>query len=753
MTHRRLVSLSHRVSLYLILTTAVGLTLICSGGCANERDGATVNGSAATGASAPEQPKGPDQSPGASAARLRTDMRQLVTDARDKVFPSLVNISVVTVSYWGGKETKGGSVGSGTIISPEGYILTNQHVTNDGKKFRVTLSDRREVGARMIGEDPLTDLAVIQINMDEIKGAKLPVAEFGNSEALVVGDYVMAMGSPFALSRSVTLGIVSNNERVFTTGSGDEVEEMEFEAGRTGLFTSWIQHDALINPGNSGGPLVNLNGQVIGVNALGGNSIGFAIPAALAKPVAASLIKHGEVIRSSIGVALKPIKRSEFTEGVLINSVVKDSPADKAGLKAGDLITALDGRPITVRFPEEVPPLVRLISDMPLGTPIALTYKRGEAKTNTTVTTEKLLKERGEQAALRTWGVSIAEITEKMAKDRRLDSTQGAIVSGIRRGGPGELAEPALTHGDVIRSVEGEAITTLKDLVDRYKAIMARDPIPEFVMIEFDRQGKNQVTLIKPRPDKKNDPPRELPKSWIGAATQPVLKDLAEKLGHPDTQGFRITRVYPGTLAAASGLQAGDVIFAVNGENLTPRGMQDAGMFQRRVRQLPSAQPAMLSVIRAGQKLDVSIDLERTRIGPDEALKDENKDFELTVRELTFFDRDDMRWDNTVTGVLVQSVEQAGWAGLAGINEGDLIQKVNKHDITDIITYRKAMEAIAKDQPSRVTFVVLRRTRTYFMFAEPEWKPIISTDPPAKDEPANGKAPAAPSPTTTTPNK
>ena len=686
---------------------------------------------------------------GAAAAdtpeHLREEMRQVVTSARDRVFPALVNISVVTVNYFSGKETKGGAVGSGTIIRPDGYILTNQHVTDSGKKFRVTLADRRELPATLVGEDPLTDLAILKITADQNKSEKFPFAEFGDSDKLVVGDYVMAMGSPLALSRSVTLGIVSNNERVFTSGmGGDEVEEMELDAGRTGVFTTWIQHDASINHGNSGGPLVNLWGQIIGINELGGNQMGFAIPANLAKEVAASLIDHGEVVRSSIGVALKPIKRSEFKEGVFINSVLKDSPADKAGIKAGDLITAVDGKPVTVRFAEEVPPFIRSISSRPVGTTIAITYKRDGAAHTTNVTTEKLLKERGDQAALRTWGISISQITEKMARDRQLDSTDGVMITGMHRGGPGELAEPALSSGDVVRAIEGKPVKDLKEAVEVYKAIMSKEPVPEFVLIGFDRAGKNQVTLIKPRPDKHDDPPREVPKSWIGAATQPVLKELAKELGHPEALGFRVTRVYPNTQAAGSDLKVGDIILSLNGDKVTPRGMQDAGMFQRKVRQLGTSEPATLSVLRGDKTVEVKVPLERTRIGPDEALKDENKDFEITVRELTFFDRDDEHWGEDITGVLVENVEHAGWAGMAGVGDGDLIQKINQFEIKDIPAFRKAMESIAKAQPERVTFEVLRRNRTYFMFAEPEWKPQVPSDKTpeqkAKDA-AKGEAP------------
>jgi len=312
------------------------------------------------------QPEGPD--------RLREEIRKMVTQARDQVFPALVNISVITVNYTGGKETKGGATGSGTIISPEGYVVTNHHVAEDGKKFRVTLADKQEVSATLVGDDPLTDLAVLKINISELKDpSRVPVASWGDSDALQVGDYVMAMGSPFSLSRTVTLGIVSNTERVFT-GAGDDVEEQEFDSGqRTGLFTRWVQHDATINPGNSGGPLVNLQGQVVGVNTLGGSNMAFAIPSSLARPVAEALIKNGEVVRSYVGVQLRSIKRSDFKEGVLLNSVIKNGPADHAGLHAGDLILMMNGEKINAHFPEEIPALARKIADMTVGYKVTLT--------------------------------------------------------------------------------------------------------------------------------------------------------------------------------------------------------------------------------------------------------------------------------------------------------------------------------------------------------------------------------------------
>ncbi|HYD01564.1 MAG TPA: trypsin-like peptidase domain-containing protein, partial [Phycisphaerales bacterium] len=209
----------------------------------------------------------------ARTQQLQTDMRNLVADARDKVFPALVNIRAISIYYGGGKENKTSGAGSGTIITPQGHIITNHHVVNRGVKFLVTLADKTEVDADLVGEDPLTDLAVLKIRTDKLPaGTKLPTAEWGDSSKLIVGDTVMAMGSPLSLSRSVTLGIVSNDERVFAnTWTNDrETEELEIDGETTGIFTRWIQHDALINPGNSGGPLIDLHGKIVGINTRGG---------------------------------------------------------------------------------------------------------------------------------------------------------------------------------------------------------------------------------------------------------------------------------------------------------------------------------------------------------------------------------------------------------------------------------------------------------------------------------------------------
>ncbi|MEX0776338.1 MAG: trypsin-like peptidase domain-containing protein [Phycisphaeraceae bacterium] len=684
----------------------------------------SLAGCASTNSDAPADPR---------VAQLRQDMRSMIGTARDRVYPALVNINVVSVRYYAGSETKGRSVGSGTIISPKGYVLTNYHVTADGKKFTCTLSDRRQVSATLVGEDPLTDLAVLQLDLAELgDDQRVPYAELGDSAQVQVGDYVMAMGSPLSLSRSVTLGIVSNTQRVFAGGlDGGDVQEMELEPGQsTGMFTRWVQHDALINPGNSGGPLVNLAGQVVGVNELGGAGIGYAIPSNLAREVAAALIDHGEVPRSWIGVAFKPIERTGLQEGVLINSVVEHSPAAQAGIEPGDVLLELGVEPVTARFPEQLPPLLERIAEEPVGSRVPLLYRREGQVQRTTVVTEKYRPDRGVRNSFRAWGVSAMGLTQTMALRMRLKDATGVMITSTRRGSPADLAEPSLQGGDIIHRINDLPVEDMAGFIEMYRKLMDADPVPERVLIAYDRGGENQLTIIKPKKDDDLDPPVELPKAWLGVATQPVLRDLAKELQMPEATpgGYRVTRVYPGTRAADSDLKVGDIILGVDGDRLMPRGMQDTGMLNLRIRRMDIGQTGKFAVWRTGQTLEIPAVLERTRTTPAEARKDTNKDFELSVREVTFFDRDARRWDGSIKGVLVTEADAAGWAGLGGIRAGDLIQKIARQSVTDLDSYRAAMEQVEKDQPERVVFVVLRGVRTGFQYVEPDWKPVAADE-------------------------
>lgn len=678
------------------------------------------------------QAAGPAATGGAPPVDVfRSELRRVIAEARDAVFPALVSIGVVTVQYNGGKEYKGRSVGSGTIISAAGHVLTNQHVTTNGRKFVCTLSDKREVPARLVGEDPLTDLAVLQLELDELEepGAPLPVGTFGDSSQLEIGDHVMAMGSPFSLSRSVSLGIVSNTERVFAGGFGsDDVEEMELEVGqRTGLFTRWIQHDAVISPGNSGGPLVNLSGEIVGVNELGGATLSFAIPSNLAARVSAELIAKGEVERSWIGVSFKPIQRTGLDAGVLINSVVLDGPAGEAGIQAGDVMVRLAGEPLTVRFVEEVPLLLDRIASAPVGSSFEVEILRDGERISTRITTGRLEKDVGEQRAFPAWGLTAQGLTQTMARRWRLESARGVVVTGVRRGGAAQLAEPPIEAADLVRSINGRAVESLGDLIAIYDelygvAAQDGDDSPEELLFELDRRGTNRLAVLTPRGDDQDDPPRELPKAWVGVATQPVVPQLAERLGVA-AGGFRVTRVYPDTEAAAADLQVGDVIVAVDGEDLSVAGSQDASLLARRVRSLEIDDTAVLTVRRGRETHDIPVVLERTRLSKEEARRHDDGDFEVSVRELTFFDRDENRWDPEIRGVLVENVDPGGWAGLGGLRPSDLVLRVGDVPIRGLASFRRALREIKREQPERVMVVVLRGVKTHFQYLEPDWTP------------------------------
>lgn len=668
----------------------------------------------------------------AGAMAVREDLREMIAGARDAVFPALVHIEVHTVSYWMGQESKGIATGSGTIIDPSGLVLTNAHVTRDGRRYFCTLADKQQVPAKLVGEDPWTDLALLQIDLSAVSGyeAGLPAAGFGDSEALETGDLVMAMGSPFALDRTVTLGIVSNTERVFTGGADKEVEHLmlDWNGQRTGLFTTWIQHDALINPGNSGGPLVNMKGEIVGINTRGGGGNGFATPSVIASAVAESLREHGSVPRSWIGVGFKHLERTGFDRGVFVDSVDSDGPAFEAGVRAGDVILEAGGEALMVRFPEQIPELERRIAEMPIGGMLDVRVVRGGEELEFSITTQALQLDDQGRVSLRGLGLTVADITPFTARLMRLDSTKGALVQGTRSGMPAALAQPPLEWGDVIHRAGGEAIDSIGDLVDLYNGLRESESMPEYLVIEFSRGDNELVTALRTDMPDPSDPPADLPKAWIGVETQPIVPELARQLGLADQLGFRITRIYPRTTAADSGLETGDVITSINGTSVRPTAMEQSGLFGREVRLLSIGSKARLEVLRNGEVREVEVALERSRTTPAEAKRGRNRDFGLTVRAITFFDRVDNRWEDDVKGVIVESVEDGSWAAGGGLSRGDLIQQIGDGEILSTKGFEEALEEVGERQPERVVFRVLRGYRTSFKFVEPEWKPQVEGD-------------------------
>src|SRR5919106_80414 len=276
------------------------------------------------------------QTPAASAAQSAA-----VHTALQKVAPSLVRIHVVSLDHHDGRELKREAAGSGTIITPEGHVVTNHHVAGKTRAIVCTLPTREEIPADLVGTDPLSDIAVLKLR--PAKPRVFPVARWGDASTLKVGDRVLALGSPLALSQSVTMGIVSNTEMIMP-GLFWPFNRMTLEGEDVGSIVRWIGHDAAIFGGNSGGPLINLKGEIIGVNEISMGLAG-AIPADLAREVAFAIIKDGRVKRSWLGLDVQPLLKSSPVErGALVGGTIEGSPADKAGLRYGDILVKLSGR-------------------------------------------------------------------------------------------------------------------------------------------------------------------------------------------------------------------------------------------------------------------------------------------------------------------------------------------------------------------------------------------------------------------------
>ncbi|WP_206293150.1 trypsin-like peptidase domain-containing protein [Humisphaera borealis] len=459
-------------------------------------------------AAAPEKPKKKAKKNPAAAA-VAPDVKpdpypsatpQKVVAVTDKIFPAVVRLDVAQEIYSDGKRNLQRGIGSGVIIDGEGRILTNYHVAGRGVEIYVTLANKERVKGKLIGDDHWTDLAIVQLDKDELKKKNITYkfAELGTSKQLIPGQDVMAVGTPFGLARTMTLGVVSNNERTFYP---DRLTIDEFE---TGWFANWIQMDTPINPGNSGGPLVDMDGYVVGINTRGGGqNLNFAVPIDTAKYVVEKILetskdgKKGYVPRSDLGVDLKPLQDLEtfydidINKGVLINSVDRNSPASKAGIKSQDILLEIDGKSVNCRFPEEIAPVRRMIADITIGKEVTLTLKRGKENLTVKAKTEKLEGAVGQERELKTWGLSIRDVTRAYANQRLLDDDKGVVVTTLSPGYPAAKAE--LSPGDVVRAVNGEEVNDIDALQKLFdESVKNKD---DQVLFNVQR-GRGQRTVI-----------------------------------------------------------------------------------------------------------------------------------------------------------------------------------------------------------------------------------------------------------------
>jgi serine protease Do len=383
--------------------------------------------------------------------------------------------------------------GSGVVIREEGYILTNRHVVEDAEKIRVRFNDGEEFDAEVRGVDSQSDLAVLKINP---KGKKLRVARLGDSEKTRVGEFAIAIGAPFELDYSVTFGHVSAKGR--SRIINDPTMDQDF-----------IQTDANINPGNSGGPLVNIEGEVIGINTLIKGlrtGIGFAIPVNLAKEVSDKLISDGKYVRAWLGIEIEALREnseyrdilSSIADGVVVKKIRTDGPAAKSDLKPSDVIMAVDGKPVA-----SAQQLKNAIRSKKIGQAVTLDVHRGGKNIKVTVKPDawpddllilaanKDAAPKQEEDSTTAFGLKVQAITSQLAEQYGTSKTEGVIVTEVQRGSAAQ--RKGIQAGDIITEINHKPVTSPKQFRDVLKSV---DP-KQGVIVNFTSRGTSKFEILK----------------------------------------------------------------------------------------------------------------------------------------------------------------------------------------------------------------------------------------------------------------
>ncbi len=371
-------------------------------------------------------------------------------------------------------------VGSGFVISQDGYILTNNHVIEGAEQIRVKLANGEAYDAKIVGRDPKTDLALVRI-----EGAKnLHPLTLGNSEEIKVGSWVVAIGSPFGLEQTVTQGIVSGKGRFIGSGPYDD----------------FIQTDASINPGNSGGPLVNMKGEVVGINTAiypAGQGIGFAIPIDMAKSIVPQLEEKGSVTRGWLGIGIQeitPVLEKSFglkdKHGVLVSDVYKGTPAEKAGIERGDVIVQFDGKSV-----DEPKDLSRMVASTSVGKTVNIKLLReGSAMERTVKVGEMEDKtENAQMPSHKSLGITVQELSPEIARNLGLNNESGVVITSVEPGS--SAAEAGLRTGDVIHEVNRKPVKDMEDFMNKIDQAKSGDS----VLLLIQRGQNTRFAAVMPR--------------------------------------------------------------------------------------------------------------------------------------------------------------------------------------------------------------------------------------------------------------
>ena len=635
------------------------------------------------------------------------------------VKPALVKIYALTTSYQAGREIKSETTGSGTIISPDGFIITNHHVVGHAVRLICTLSSNEEIDAELFGTDALSDIALIRLKSDP--GRIFPHAVFGDSTLVTVGEKIVAMGSPISLSQSVTYGVISNIGMTIPKPYRRNQYTFRLDGEDVGGFVLWIGHDAAIYPGNSGGPLVNLKGEIIGINEIVFGLSG-AIPSNLAKEVAFHLKQKGFVTRSYLGIEVQPLlKFTEAKHGGLISGIVPGSPADTAGLAAGDILQKIGGRPVNLRYYEEMPLFHQMAARLPIGKPVPVEISRNNEITVLTVIPS--LREPAEPSTIESkpWGITIRDISAEAHKKLNLTDQQGVLVTSVRPGGPSGLAKPVIMPKDIIRKINNVPIQNSAMFLTLTDKLVKEEAGPVPTLIEATREGQSYISVISVGIQKTRDQGREVRKAWIPINTQVITREIARILEIPELTGVRITRLLDEPFCNQTGLMVGDIITTIDGDKIPAAFPEDSGVFSSMVRRCRIGSTVTLGIMRAEEQITLTVTLPQSPAPFREMEEYTDTNYEFTVRDLSFMVKIDHQWSLNQTGVIVEKVEPGSWAALGELAVDDLIIEVNGTPIEKVADFRQVMEQLTGEKPKAVVMHVLQGSNHKFIELESQW--------------------------------
>ena len=426
------------------------------------------------------------------------DFEQIIETAKKRVFPALVFVKPIREEYSSGEKTRAEILGSGVIISPDGLVVTNNHVAEKAVEINCVLYNKEQVKAEIVGLDKETDLALLRLKLPP-DAEPLPYGQFADSEKVSEGQFVMALGAPFGFSRSISLGIVMNANRY-----------LGFES--LYKYNIWIQTDAVINPGNSGGPLVNTEGQIIGINTLGVmiGGMGFSIPSNIVNDIVERLQRDGKVVRAWTGLrlqALKDFNSSTFTEGdtgVLVAGVEDDSPAQLAGLRAGDVLLSVNGQDFVGKYVEQLPSLYWKLADLPRDQESELTFRRAGSVRQAKMTATLKEKFEGEDFDCRRWNMTVKEISQFLNPEVAFYRSKGVFVRAVRY--PGNAYKAGIRRNDIILQAGDDLagmtkVTSLADIKKIYQEIISDEDREKKVLIQVLRDGLQELKVLDYRKD------------------------------------------------------------------------------------------------------------------------------------------------------------------------------------------------------------------------------------------------------------